>query len=298
MWNAQDQKDDTQAHKSQIAFVVWDYDTSRFATGDKDGVVALWKLSKHNGLTHLYTHTPPRPSPATNCLFMRKTSPHLPWVIFGGGRLMHALWTDEKGAPPPPSAPHKGLVSIDLTHQAQGPLASLHQSTSGDEIFVVTDQPNAILMTFRCIAPLSLERSSLRIVSPALPSLTSVPSSPSLTNSPSTSTPLAATTAGSTTAVSELILCWAEDELVLVDQASNSSLSVWNSATSTNTSPSFVLSTKSMFYWSHFTINLTYHREKSNFSSRLQSLFKESGSRYGSRHSDSMAVSGPMGSCH
>jgi hypothetical protein len=269
VWNPQEQKDDTQVHKSAIQFVVWDHDSSRFATGDQDGVVALWKLSKHNGLTLLYTYTPPRSSPATHCVFWRKTALHLPWVSFGGGRLLHALWTDDKGSPPPPSSPHKGLVTIDLTHQAQGPLAALHQSTSEDELLVVTSHPNAILMTFRCSLPLSLERTSLRIVSPSppptVPSTATSPSSPAaspplspLTTAPSSPTvsPTAAPSTAAGGAGNEMVLCWAGDELVVADP-SNSSLSVWSA--SNNTSPSVTLSTKSMMlifyiYWDLFLV--------------------------------------------
>jgi hypothetical protein len=135
MWSPHEKKEDTQTHKSRINFIVWDHSESgRFATGDQDGVVAIWKISKRNGFTLLYTHSPPRPFPATHCLFLRRpasVSHPLPWVAFGGGRLLHALWTDEKGNPPPPSASNQGLVTIDLTHQAQGPLAGIQQSSSG-----------------------------------------------------------------------------------------------------------------------------------------------------------------------
>ena len=62
---------------------------------------SIWKMTKQAGagltLTLLYTHTPPRPSPATHCLFFKRVAPTTPWVAFGGGKLLYALWTDEKG---------------------------------------------------------------------------------------------------------------------------------------------------------------------------------------------------------
>ena len=238
MWSPHEKREDTQTHKSRINFIVWDHsDTGRFATGDQDGVVAIWKLSKRNGFTLLYTHSPPRPFPATHCIFLRKSSStashYLPWVAFGGGRLIHALWTDDKGNPPPLSAPHQGLVTVDLTHQAQGALAGIQQTSTGDELLVATALPNSILMAFRCGVPLSLERTALRIVSPS--------PAPSLTLSPS---PLSAPLQSSTSSIVEdLVLCWAEDELILVD-STGSSLYVWNANQSAG--PSTVLSTKSI----------------------------------------------------
>lgn len=249
-------KEDTKSHKSQIQFIVWDHDTSRFAAGDRDGVVTIWKVSKHNGLTLLYTHTPPRPTTASVGIFLRKTSPNVPWIAFGGGKLLHILWTDEKGAPPPPSAPHKGLIAVDLTHQAQGPLVSLHQSTNGEELLVATGQPNAILLTFRFTGPLSVERTSLRIVAPS--TLPSVPSSTSLVPSGSSSPsgpPAAPGGAAAASATGELAMCWVEDALVVVDPSA-SSLSVWSISSASNSGPSATLSTKSMQSFPHLLLLL------------------------------------------